>query len=562
MHCPVIHSSNPDSIAVATAVVGPAAIRYWKDRAEKAERRADAAERRVEALEAENRELKRQIEVLMARVAQLEHELFNRKTEKKKKDKKQKKQTASSGTSSSAPQDDNSSTGKGKRGRKKPDRRNHDNLPLEHLDVDLPEDEKRCNICKQPFKSFPDLEEGETIEVEVKAYRRRVRRKRYKKECNCKPQSSRVVTARSPGKVVPKGKLGISVWVTLLTGKYLFYQPIERQLKELELSGVSIAAPTVTDGFKRIKSLLEPVYDAIAERNREEDHWHVDESRWMVAEKVEGKESTRWWIWVFKSVSTVFYKLSMSRSAEVLKEHLEGLDGTISCDRYSAYGKFAAETSGGIDLAYCWSHTRRDFIAVGKGYPDHNEWVDKNLEEIGYLYHLHSIRRVAYTEGQTSDDFLLMDEVFHDAVLGFKESCKQEYEEISKDDPRSLPLENIDVYWQGLSMVLSDPMLDMDNNAAERAIRGPVIGRKNYWGSLKEWSGHLAMIMFTIFQTLLLWNINPKTWLSNYLSACAAEGGVPVDIDRFLPWSASQEDYKDWSKDAPKADLNLYNDSS
>ena len=562
MDCVTTHSPELDSVGIGTPAIDSAAIIYWRERTELAERRADAAERRaeiaerrVEALEKENQELRQQVAALMARVAQLEHELFSKKTEKKKKN-----PAPPSDSESSDEQGNKNSQRAGEWTR--PNRRNHDHLPLEYVDVDLSDDQKCCGKCGKPFKPFPDLEQGETIEVEVKAHRRRVRRKRYKKQCNCDPKSSKIVTAPSPGKVVPKGKLGVSVWVSLLTGKYLFYQPIERQVNELELLGVSVAAPTVTDGFKRIKSLMEPVYDAIAEKNRKETHWHVDESRWMVAEKVEGKQSTRWWIWVFKSATTVFYKLSMSRSADVLKAHLDGQDGTISCDRYSAYGKFAEETRGNIDLAYCWAHARRDFISVGKGYPDHKEWADSILQEIGYIYHLHHIRRTAYIQDKTGADFILMDEVFSDAVIGFKEVCQRGGTKISSNDPRSLPLENIEVYWQGLSMVLADPMLDMDNNAAERAIRGPVIGRKNYWGCLKEWSGHLAMIMFTIFQTLLLWGVNPRTWLSDYLSACAAQGGVPRDLARFLPWSGSAEDYKNWSKNAPEVDFDLYNDSS
>lgn len=545
MDCITIHSSDLNNVDVDTSAIGSAAIVYWRERAE-------LAELRVEALEKENQELRQQVAALMARVAQLEYELFSRKTEKKKK--------PASSSDSLSQQEEKSSQAAGERTR--PDRRNHDHLPLEYVDVDLPDDEKYCGKCGKPFKPFPDLEQGETIEVEVRAHRRCVRRKRYKKQCNCESKSSKIVTATSPGKVVPKGKLGVSVWVLLLTRKYLFHQPVERQLNELGLLRVSVAASTVTDGFKRIKSLMEPVYDAIAEKSRKETHWHIDESRWMVAEKVEGKQSTRWWIWVFKSASTVFYKLSMSRSAAVLKEHLDGRDGTISCDRYSAYGKFAEETSGNIDLSYCWAHARRDFISVGKGYPDYKEWADSILQEIGYIYHLHHIRRTAYMQDETGADFTLMDEVFFDAILAFKESCQREGEKIPPNDPRSLPLENIEVYWQGLSIVLVDPILDMDNNAAERAIRGPVIGRKNYWGSLKEWSGHLAMMMFSIFQTLLLWGVNPRTWLSDYLSACAAQGGVPKDLARFLPWSASTEDYKNWSKNAPEIDIDLYNNSS
>lgn len=170
----------------------------------------------------------------------------------------------------------------------------------------------------------------------------------------------------------------------------------------------------------------------------------------MVAEKVEGKSSTRWWIWVFKSINTVYYKLSKSRSAEVLKEHLDGIDGTISCDRYSAYTKFASETSGSIDLPNCWTHARRDFISVGKKYTIHKAWSDNKLEAIGYLYHLHHIRKVDYQKDSDGGGFKLMDEVFRDAALGFKNLCEEEYQKASSEDPRSLALENISVYWQSL----------------------------------------------------------------------------------------------------------------
>lgn len=513
------------------------AARTWKDRAEQAEKRVELAEARV-------RELETQVSQLIARVNQLEYELYGKKTEKSKKQ-------------SDSASDEDAAGEKGKEkpkkqsGTNRPDRRNHDHLPLEFVDVDLPEGQKNCHLCGNPFKAFPDLEEAETIEIEVEGHRRKIRRKRYMRQCNCEPNQSRVVTAPSPGKVVPKGKLGISIWVTLLTGKFLFHQPIERQLSELELSGISIPGATVTDGFKRIKVFMTPIYDAIAEKSQSEAHWHIDESRWMVAEKVEGKNSTKWWIWVFKSMSTVFYKLSKSRSAETLRGHLEGINGTISCDRFSAYLKFSKEATGNVDLAFCWTHTRRDFIGVGKKYPSFKEWSDDKCEAIGYLYHLHHIRKAAYVEAPEGCEFKLMNDVFEDGVLGFKALCDAEYRKVPSDDPRSLALENIGVYWQGLSMVLADPMLDMDNNAAERAIRGPVVGRKNYWGSIVEWSGHLAMMMFSIFQTLLLWGVNPRIWLEDYLAACAKKGSAPDDLERFLPWSCTQNDYKRWSENAP-----------
>jgi hypothetical protein len=76
------------------------------------------------------------------------------------------------------------------------------------------------------------------------------------------------------------------------------------------------------------------------------------------------------------------------------------------------------------------------------------------------------------------------------------------------------------------------------NNRAEETIRTPVCGRKNYYGSGSIWSAQLAAMLFSIFQTLALWGMNPRAWLSAYLNACA-EGGAqaPSDLEPFLPWS-------------------------
>ena len=86
----------------------------------------------------------------------------------------------------------------------------------------------------------------------------------------------------------------------------------------------------------------------------------------------------------------------------------------------------------------------------------------------------------------------------------------------------------------------------MDNNYGERLIRNPAVGRKNYYGSGSDWSGRLAMMMFSIFAMLLLWKINPRTWLTWYFKACAANTGqTPKDFENFLPWNVGYDRLKE-----------------
>jgi transposase len=92
----------------------------------------------------------------------------------------------------------------------------------------------------------------------------------------------------------------------------------------------------------------------------------------------------------------------------------------------------------------------------------------------------------------------------------------------------------------------------MDNNTAERTLRTPVVGRKNYYGSGSVWSAHLAARMFSVLQTILLWGLNPHHWLSTFLQACADHGGTcPPDLRAFLPWQMTPERREELTRPVP-----------
>jgi len=96
-------------------------------------------------------------------------------------------------------------------------------------------------------------------------------------------------------------------------------------------------------------------------------------------------------------------------------------------------------------------------------------------------------------------------------------------------------------HWDGLALFVENPQVPLDNNLAENTIRGPVNGRKNYYGSGSLWSAELATSLFSTFKTLPLWGINSRHWLTAYLNACAKNGGkAPMDVTPFLPWAMSE----------------------
>ena len=104
-------------------------------------------------------------------------------------------------------------------------------------------------------------------------------------------------------------------------------------------------------------------------------------------------------------------------------------------------------------------------------------------------------------------------------------------------------LESLHDHWTGLTLFVDVWDVPMDNNAVERTLRGPVVGRKNYSGAGSLWSGWLAAMLFSLLHTVERWDLNPRLWLTAYLEACAAAGGqVPEAVERFLPWRLSAEE--------------------
>ena len=480
--------------------------------------------------------LQNEIKELQAKLKLREKQLFGKGSEKKKNENEgqpgEEKEKKKRGQQPGAPG----------HGRKK-----HDNLPKIDEEHDLPEEEKLCSCCGLPFEEFPGTEESEVVEVEVRAHVRRIIRRKYVRTCAC-PNLPVIVTAKGPDKLIPKGAYGDSVWIQVLIAKFLFNRPTSSQLGHFALIGLEISQGTITDGLKRLEPLLEPVYEGIVAKNQAEIHWHADETRWMVFEEVEGKTGYRWYLWVFKSASTAVFILDQSRSSSVPLSHLEDVvhDSILSVDRYSAYKTLIKEKDGCILLAWCWAHVRRDFINLAKTRPEYEEWALEWVEQIGIIYHINNLRIEAL---DIQDEFELRDEQLRGAVIEMENKCAGQLEAETLQPDQEKVLESLQNHWDGLTIFIDYPEVPMDNNAAEQALRGPVVGRKNFYGSGAVWSGHLASIMFSIFQTLALWNINPQVWLEMFFRACAENKGLPLeDVSAFLPWNMSEQELEVYSK--------------
>lgn len=426
------------------------------------------------------------------------------------------------------------------RGRPGHGRRRSPDLPTAAETADLPSEQQRCRNCGQPFApcgSAPHV--SGIVEVTVRAHRRVIRRRRYRPTCACAAHPD-LITAAPPPRLFPNTALGVSVWVLVLLDKYAFGRPTYRLLAQLRLHGLDLALGTVTDGLQRLLPLVQPVDEALRGHLRQQQHWHGDETRWQVFATAEGKVGHQWYLWLVQSAEVAVFTLAAGRGHEV-PEGVLGDDarGIFNADRYAAYPAMKQVKAGQVVLALCWAHQRRDFIEAERGRPQLHAWAEAWLGRIGELYRLNAARLEVWQ--QEPQAFASADRQLRTAVTALAQAAAEEQAQAELPPACRQVLESLSAHWAGLTVFVDHPEVPMDNNAAERAERGPVVGRKNYYGSGAVWAGQLAAVMFSVVETLRLWGLNAQQWLTGYLTACAANGGrAPADLRTWLPWRMTE----------------------
>jgi transposase len=492
-------------VNILTADIG-----YWKKQHERAHER--------------EKKLQSELADKIARIRYLEHQLYSKKTEKSHTKNKPEK-----------------NINLRNRGRQKgtPDHpfRQHNQLPEREETYDKT-GPLVCETCGKPFRELNKTDNSELVEIEVKGYKRKIKRKKYAQSCKCKIDKG-IITVPGPVKLFPQTRYGISIWIYILIRKYRFQIPVARVLKELQLYDVDVPAGTAGDGLKRMHPLFEPIYAALEKRSRQSDWWQADETRWSVFEMTESKSSYRWYLWVFIGQESIVYIMDPTRSAAVIEEHLGTIiEGILLVDRYSAYKSFAKKHRG-IILAFCWSHARRDFIDPGKKYPAIKEWTSVWEERINRVFHLNNLRTQYPVD---SREFKHEDKQIREALEIMHDTAAEELKQPRLHYAQKGALKSLLKHWEGLTVFVEHSYIPMDNNGSERILRNPAVGRKNYYGSGTVWSGRFTAVMFSIFETLEMWKINQQTWLNDYLTACGQAGGkAPSDITRFLPWQIKEK---------------------
>jgi transposase len=296
------------------------------------------------------------------------------------------------------------------RGSKGPQRQRRLDLPERIIEHRLSEAERTCPRCGKLRPELGLTQESQQIEWEVRLVRHRQVRHRYGPSCECGVGRG-IVTAPKPAKLIRKGLFGVSFWVQVLLKKFEWAQPLHRTVGELRAHGLKVSAGTLSGGLRKLRDLLVPLAGQFVLRSREGSHWHMDETRWPMFGLPEGKSRQQWWFWVVVTPEVTAFVLEPTRSGQVPQQFFApGTQGILNVDRYAGYRALLG-ADWRLQLAYCWSHQRRDFVNLGQGYPRWAKWAGQWVERIDRLFAGNGQRRQAYLEQQARSLAVLEPEV-------------------------------------------------------------------------------------------------------------------------------------------------------
>jgi transposase len=455
-------------------------------------------------------------------------------------------------------------------------RRDYSHLPRFTVVWDFPGGGYCCPGCGEPFTPLGDHWSGEQLDWQVTVRVMAHCRKRYQRACGCRVPGT--VTAPGPPKAVGKGLFSNGFIALLLTERFAAGRSMNSLVMGLARQGAEISPATLAGTCAQAGALLAPLAGAIAERNRDSWHLHADETTWRVFAPRDGDGPAKWWLWVFIGPDTVCFVMDPSRSGQVLARHA-GIDEqtgqlapdedggprrlVISSDFYKVYESAGKKADGLVNL-FCWAHVRRHFVRAGDANPAQLKyWTQAWLERIRDLYSAHDELMAAWQEHaapapqQKQAAAARLEKAYaswDDAIAVIDEARKKQAQAPGLQEPAKKALATLDREWDGLIAHRDYPMAGLDNNIAERTIRGPVVTRKNAGGSRNGGTARTAAAIWTVTATAQMARLNIITYLTAYLDECGRNGGKPLTgkaLERFLPWNVSPEDLRTWAQPPP-----------
>jgi transposase len=343
----------------------------------------------------------------------------------------------------------------------------------------------------------------------------------------------------APSMPIERALPGPKLLAHIAVGKFCDHLPLYRQSQIFARDGVELDRATMAEWMGRLSFLLQPLAEAIGRHVRAGTSLHADDTTVPVLDPGRGRTKTgRLWAlvrderpWGSRAPPAVLYRYSPDRKGEHARALLEDCEGFLHADGYAGFERLFAPVPPAnaprlFEVA-CWAHARRKLYDVKDGSPAAEEALRRIAELFAIEETIAGQEPEARLAARQRESLPRLAElrVFLEATL----------RGVSQKSKVAAAIRYATARWDQLARFTTDGRLEMTNNAAERAMRIPVLGRKNYLFAGSDEGGVRAATFYTLIGSARLNAVDPEAWLADIAERIADH---PISaIAELLPWN-------------------------
>jgi transposase len=347
----------------------------------------------------------------------------------------------------------------------------------------------------------------------------------------------KITETPAPSHPIARGRAGPQLLAEVMHNKYRAHLPLNRQSDLYAAQGIELDVSTMADWVGACSATLQPLVNEIEKHILAAERIHADDTTVPVLARNKCVTG-RLWTYVRddrpfsgKTAPAALYYYSPTRGAEHPEKHLATYSGLMQADAYSGYNGLyvAGRQPGEIVEAACWAHGRRKFFELAD-----LQKAPVAIEAVRRIDELFAIEREI--NGKPPDLRLsVRQERSRPLVEALEIWLKDERRKLSSKAPVAKAIDYSLKRWPAFTRFLDDGRICMSNNAAERAVRGIAVGRKNWTFCGSDSGGRRAAAIYTLIETCKLNDVDPRAWLADVLARIADHPAKR--ITDLLPWA-------------------------